>query len=670
MRSILLSMVLFCLSGIHSLAQQITFQPANVVFTTPVFTTKTDSATITVQNSGCRYMKVLYARCQSSVFICVDSTGFIMAPNTSRNIKIRFAPRQNIEYNAALLVHTTQGDYSLPLKGYGRFTESYYDNTYNKFDEALKSSLNTLLGTNYQSYSYNAARDKMFMEIDNKKTNGQNASQNTLECIYTGRLAVGYTSRTDCQTNDNFNTEHTWPQSLFSSSLPMVSDLNHLFPTDDAANNYRGNNPFGMVSSPSWSVGGSKGIPTLFEPRDAQKGRTARAMLYFAIRYNNPSYGLVTFFGPQETILRTWCMQFMPDSIDIRRNNAIYAFQNNRNPFIDHPEFLERITSIANTSVAQVLRSLVCDTTPVDATVYRNDTFIYPVAFYNAGNNSISCSKIATTSGVFSVSSTGSTVPALATLTITLNLKFRTAGDVYDTLIVENNSTNKAVIRIPIHVRCIPLSVNSPLDKLCGPVSATLTGNSGGSITWSTGAVTPQIIVSQAGSYSYSFNDSNGCHQSDTLVLKSYAAVTISKITIAGDSLKVTAIAPVTWYRNDTVTGTGNAIRWNLPGYYRARAIDPSSLCEANSDTLKMERSGIAVQLVPLHSITPNPFTDRLEINAEDAGEFRVINSLGQVILVVETTAGVPVTLNTQMWPSGMYIVSGTSGGMVRVIKP
>lgn len=670
MRKIQFSVLFLFLSGTIALAQQLVFQPANIVFNTPVYTTKSDSTTLTVQNGSCRSVTVQYARCQSTAFICIDSVGFTLAPNTSKSLKIRFAPRQNIEYNTVLLLHTAVGDYTLALKGYGRFVESYYDNTYNKFDEALKTSLNTILGTNYQSYSYNAARDKMFMEIDNKKTNGQNAAQNTLECIYTGRLAVGYTSRTDCQTNDNFNTEHTWPQSLFSSSLPMVSDLNHLFPTDDVANNYRGNNPFGMVSNPTWTSGGSKGISSLFEPRDAQKGRTARAMLYFAIRYNNPSYGLVTFFGPQEAVLRTWCMQFLPDSIDIRRNNAIYTYQNNRNPFIDHPEFLERITSIANTSVAPVVRNLICDTTPVNTTLFQNDTFTYPVSLYNSGNTAITCSRIATTSGVVSVSVSGSSIAPTTALIITLSLKVRNTGDVYDTLLVESNSSNKAVMRIPVRLHINPLSVISDKDKLCGAVSATLNGPSGGSITWSTGAVTAAIVVSQAGDYYYSYNDSNGCHQSDTLHLKSYAGVTISKITIAGDSLKVTSASPVTWYRNDTAIGSGTAIRWTFPGYYKARAVDPASLCEAVSDTVKIERSGLNPSIHLGIRLAPNPFVDYLEIQSVQSGTFRLINSLGEVVMRFEVRSGEQTQVNTSALPSGVYLLLGDHRETGRVIKP
>jgi hypothetical protein len=193
------------------------------------------------------------------------------------------------------------------------------------------------------------------MEIDNQLVNGQGATQNTIECVYTGRLAVGYTDRTDCQTNFSFNTEHTFPQGFFNSLEPMRSDLHHLFPTDDLANNARGSLPFGTVSNPTWSQGGSKGNSSTFEPRDAHKGKAARAMLYFLTRYQNYQSFVTT---ADESYLKSWHQQFLPNAVETARNNRIYVAQGNRNPFIDYPQFVERISSFINTSTAPVNYSI------------------------------------------------------------------------------------------------------------------------------------------------------------------------------------------------------------------------------------------------------------------------------------------------------------------------
>jgi len=501
-------------------SQSISFSPVNLTFTNPILTTSADSAVVNLTNNSCGFIHVFYIYSPISEFKISDTSGFWIAPSTSKSFRVKFKPRHNIQYNSTVLMHTNVGDFSFPVAGYGKYVEAYYDNTYNKFDEALKTSLNTILGTNFLSFSYNAARDKMFMEIDNKKVNGQGATQNTLECIYTGRLAVGYIARTDCQTNSSFNTEHTWPQSLFSSSSPMVSDLNHLFPTDDAANNYRSNNAFGIVSSPSWSNGGSKGISTLFEPRDAQKGRSARAMLYFAIRYNNPAYGLVTFFGPQESILRTWCMQFLPDTIDRKRNEDIFAYQKNRNPFIDHPEFLERITSIANTSVAPSKSLLWCDAQQINNAAYVYDSINYKVIVYNNGNTDIACSQIKCSQSQFALNAASANFSRQAVLEISLRKLLNATGNIIDTLIIENNSTNQPTLKIPISINVNAIKIiPNKTSILATNDSAILTIASNGTVSWNTGGTGKSLVVRTAGIYFAYITDSTGCHHTDTVTI-------------------------------------------------------------------------------------------------------------------------------------------------------
>lgn len=522
------SLVLTCLTlmiVIISRAQDLKLTPSNLNFSLPVYTTSLDSLNFTVYNNGCGYLNIQYLYCSETAFKLADSTGFTLGPSVSRSLKVYFTPKHNIQYGSEIVLHTSSGDFTLPIKGAGRFIESYYDSTFNKFDESLKSSLNTILATNYTSYSYNAARDKMFMEFDNKKTNGQGATQNTLECIYTGRMAVGYTSRTDCQTNNSFNTEHTWPQSLFGSATPMVSDLNHLFPTDDAANNYRGNNPFGMVASPVWSVGGSKGISTLFEPRDAQKGRTARAMLYFAIRYNNPSYGLVTFFGPQEAILRTWCLQFPPDSIDRKRNTDIFGLQKNRNPFIDHPEFLERITSIANLSVAPSKSTIWHDAQAINKVYAVYDSINYNVIICNSGNTTIQCYNISTMQGNFVFSAPSYSIPKATSLTITLKKWIGNTNAIIDTLVILNNSANAPSIKIPISITPTLFHVISTKTTIQAAAdSAVLSVVTSGNVIWNNTLTGKSLIVKTAGIYYATVTDSSGCHHTDTVTISKNSA--------------------------------------------------------------------------------------------------------------------------------------------------
>ena len=277
-------------------------------------------------------------------------TAFTVQPGGTEQVTFQFVPRHNLALLSTALVcgRGINGCLPVPLQADVTYRKGYYASTRGQSGQALFDALRTRIRTNYTDLGYNGARDRMFMNIDNKRTNGQGATTNTLECIYTGRLTIGYTSRSQAQ-NDNFNTEHTFPQNFFNSAQPMQSDLHHLFPTDNDANNRRASFPFDTVAgTPTWQQGGSKlgsiAGRTVFEPRVQQKGRTARAMCYFVVRHQDYS----GFFAGQEAVLRRWAQVYAPDTVDLRRNADIQSFQGNRNPFADYPQLLERIPSLTN----------------------------------------------------------------------------------------------------------------------------------------------------------------------------------------------------------------------------------------------------------------------------------------------------------------------------------
>jgi len=157
-----------------------------------------------------------------------------------------------------------------------------------------------------------------------------------------------------------YNREHTWPQSWFDSASPMVSDLWNLFPSDAKVNGYRGNYPFGDVGTPTiTSLNGSKVGPnispgyagTVFEPIDPYKGDLARFHWYMNTRYfgqdaswpGSPSTDGAEFLPWARELYRQWHAADPPSWKERLRNGAVYVYQNNRNPFVDHPEFLEMI---------------------------------------------------------------------------------------------------------------------------------------------------------------------------------------------------------------------------------------------------------------------------------------------------------------------------------------
>lgn len=191
-------------------------------------------------------------------------------------------------------------------------------------DSGLKKELFNLVN-NHVSVGYQRAQDLVFSDIDNRG--------GIVECVYTGRKlkTAGEPPAT------NMNIEHTWPQSLGAVGIAKC-DLHHLFPTDSKANGIRGNNPFGKVTSVAWEEGGSKTDKDVFEVRKEQRGDTARAMFYFSIRYDK------RISDAEESVLRRWHQEDPVDALEQKRNDRVQNFQNNRNPFVDKPEYVEQIS--------------------------------------------------------------------------------------------------------------------------------------------------------------------------------------------------------------------------------------------------------------------------------------------------------------------------------------
>ncbi len=332
------------------------------IYFSQIFTGTSDSISVYIKNYNTQDADIRINNLKNAYSI--SDTLFSIPANDSNIVWIKYHPSQNVIDKDLLIV---TGDDStigtvVNLSGSGKFGDSYDAATFNLYDIQLKTIL-TQLVSGHTSLGYTLARDEMFMEIDNQKVNGQGASENTLECVYTGRLAVGYIDRLDAQsTSYNFNTEHTWPQSNFSELEPMKSDLYHLYPTDITANSIRSNYPFGkVVSNVTWQVGGSKlGTNSIgqivFEPRDVHKGDVSRSMFYFITRYPTNYGGFFT--QTQENVFREWNKSDPVGNVEAARNNAIALLQLKRNPFIDHPEFVDRIYSFATSNVRPVFAAL------------------------------------------------------------------------------------------------------------------------------------------------------------------------------------------------------------------------------------------------------------------------------------------------------------------------
>ena len=276
----------------------------------------------------------------------------------------------------------------------GGIPPGYYDGANNLTCAPLKTALYHIISANYNQLSYTPGVWNAYQTTDQHRNDANTAniiwdmySDNPAGAEpYTYTLGSGqcgsYGGEGDC-----YNREHSFPKSWFNDAYPMYSDINHLFPTDGYVNGRRGNQPYGEVSAPTWtSQNGSKLGPNtypgfsgvVFEPRNEYKGDLARAQLYMVTRYENLVAGWAgngnandILSGNTYPALDNWDIQLMykwhtQDPVsqkEIDRNNAVYALQGNRNPFIDHPEYVALIWQCA----------VVLPVTIIDFTAQKNN---------------------------------------------------------------------------------------------------------------------------------------------------------------------------------------------------------------------------------------------------------------------------------------------------------
>ncbi len=188
--------------------------------------------------------------------------------------------------------------------------------------------------------------------------------------------------------NTDYNREHSWPKSYGfpndgSSNYPYT-DCHHLFISNDSRNSSRSNKPYGTAGGSGTEyvtvfyngVGGGSGVypgwsnwadTTYWETWMDRRGDVARAMFYMDVRYEGGSHGgtghsepdliltdnltliensntgsneSVAYMGMLAVLLQ-WHADDPVDAKEQARNDAVYAHQGNRNPFIDHPEWVD-----------------------------------------------------------------------------------------------------------------------------------------------------------------------------------------------------------------------------------------------------------------------------------------------------------------------------------------
>jgi endonuclease I len=232
----------------------------------------------------------------------------------------------------------------------------YYNSATGLSGAALKSALHDIIdGHTVIPY------DQLFPVLDVVWEDPANSSNVLL--IY-GGVSVAKTAMT-------WNREHLWPRSRgVEDTGPDTSDLFHVVPCDDDVNSQRSNLYFdnssvldgGIISPGHAEAPLTSRDSNSWEPPPNEKGDIARALFYMSVRYNG-SEGATTDLelvngtpsGPQMAKLDTflqWHAADPPDAAERARNDRIFTdYQHNRNPFIDHPEWVSSIWGVGPTQI-------------------------------------------------------------------------------------------------------------------------------------------------------------------------------------------------------------------------------------------------------------------------------------------------------------------------------
>ncbi|MFJ3964645.1 endonuclease I family protein [Streptomyces sp. NPDC090036] len=233
-----------------------------------------------------------------------------------------------------------------PYSAYTDYAD-YYAGAQGKTGPALKSALHDIIKTQ-SKVTYDGVWNAL------KVTDQDPANASNVILLYSGR---SQSKATNGGGSNDWNREHVWAKSHgdFGTATGPGTDLHHLRPEDVTVNSTRGNKDFDKGGSPVGEAPGSLTDGDSFEPRDAVKGDVARMLLYMAVRYdggdgfanlelndqvNNgsaPAHGRIS-------LLKQWNQMDPPDAFEQRRNQVIFdVYQHNRNPFIDHPEWVNSI---------------------------------------------------------------------------------------------------------------------------------------------------------------------------------------------------------------------------------------------------------------------------------------------------------------------------------------
>jgi endonuclease I len=328
------------------------------------------------------------------------------------------------------------------FSAFSQIPTGYYTNAEGKTGAALKTALyNTISSHTDVGYDglynvYTTSDNLLSGKVWDMYSIKADGSANYFYSHTSGDRCGSYNSEGDC-----YNREHTFCDSWLGKASPQRSDAHHILPTDGYVNNRRGSYPHGKVGTVSWTSSNGSKLGTsdpaagysgiVFEPIDEFKGDFARMYFYVVTCYENKVAGWASngsagdlldgttfpaFKSWFKTLMLQWNAQDPVSQKEIDRNNAIYVYQHNRNPFIDHPEYAEAVwgtgtvalnftsSAITSATLNQAYSYAISVTGPVGSSF----TITAPtkpdwLTFTSTGNTTATLSGTPTATGLYDV---------------------------------------------------------------------------------------------------------------------------------------------------------------------------------------------------------------------------------------------------------------------------
>ena len=299
-----------------------------------------------------------------------------LAPMFSNNIFWSFMKKNHL-FEAKYISSTNQmkikNILALPFLflfsiNYAQIPQGYYDDAESLTGESLKTVLHQII-KDHVKFPYSSSNTDTWDIL--KEADKDTANPDHVILFYSG---WSVNASQEYNNGMGWNREHVWAKSHgdFDTNPGAGTDAHHLRPSDISINNARSNKDFdngGVIYVDADGTTECKYDIDSWEPRDAVKGDVARMLLYMSVRYegengevdleliddvNTASLNTIGkgFHGKLSTLLE-WHYSDPVDSFEINRNNVIYSYQKNRNPFIDHPEFAEKIWSVTEVTLTE-----------------------------------------------------------------------------------------------------------------------------------------------------------------------------------------------------------------------------------------------------------------------------------------------------------------------------